>query len=93
MGWSCVCTMKKSTVCSEALQSAYEITKLTKHSPKRNVQFNKIASQHEDERGAGILKFCPTRWTVWGESINSFTKLQCFKGVMGKCSAVNFATG
>ncbi len=64
-------TMKQSTVCSEALESAFEITKLIKYSPKRNVQFNKISSEHEDERSTGIRKFCPTQWTVRGESINS----------------------
>ena len=65
-------TMKQSTVCSEALESAYEITKLIKYSPKRNAQFNKIASEHKDDkRSAGIRKFCPTRWTVRGESICS----------------------
>ena len=65
-------TMKQSTVCSEALESAYEITKLIKYSPKRNAQFNKIASElKDDERSSGIRKFCPTRWTVRGESIGS----------------------
>ncbi len=64
-------TMKQSSsICSEALESAYEITKLIKYS--RNAQFNKFASEHEDdERSAGIRKYCPTRWTVRGTSINS----------------------
>ncbi len=64
--------MKQSSICCEALESAYEITKLIKYSPKRNAQFNKLASEHEDdERSAGIRKFCPTRWTARGTSINS----------------------
>ncbi len=48
-------TMKQSSICSKVLETAYEITKLIKYSPKRNAHFNKLASEHEDdERSAGI---------------------------------------
>lgn len=66
-------TMKGSKVCCEALETAYEITKLIKFSPKRNAAFNKISSEMDADDGCsiGIRKFCPTRWTVRGESIMS----------------------
>ena len=44
-------TMKQSTVCSEALESAYEITKLIKYTPKRNAQFNKLLLNKKTMRG------------------------------------------
>lgn len=62
-------TMKQSKVCCETLETAFEITKLIQFSPKRNAQF-KISSE-KDGSSIGIRKFCPTRWTVRGESINS----------------------
>ena len=36
------CTVKKSTVCSEALESAYEITKLTKYFPREMFNSTKL---------------------------------------------------
>jgi hypothetical protein len=66
-------TMKGSKVCCEALETAFEISKLIKFSPKRNAAFNKINSETvtDDCHSIGIRKFCPTRWTVRGESIMS----------------------
>ena len=63
--------MKESKVCCETLESAFEITKLVKFSPKRDTEFSKISSAIEEDAKVGLRKFCPTRWTVRGESINS----------------------
>ena len=66
-------TVKQSKICCEALEVAFEITKLVKFSPKRNTLFNKIKADvaEEDSSSAGIRTFCPTRWTVLGNSIGS----------------------
>ena len=66
-------TVKQSKICCEALEVAFEITKLIKFSPKRNAQFNRIKADvaEEDSCSAGIRTFCPTRWTVRGNSIGT----------------------
>ena len=64
-------TIKQSKVCKNALDVAFEITKLVKFSPKRNILFDKIRSECEEESSIGIRTFCPTRWTVRGDSIES----------------------
>ena len=66
-------TIKESKICCDALDVAFEITKLIKFSPKRNAAFDRIKSEAEDDSvaGVGIRTFCPTRWTVRGDSICS----------------------
>ena len=64
-------TIKQSKVCRDALDVAFEITKLIKFSPKRNAIFDRIRSEDEDGSTVGIRTFCPTRWTVRGDSIES----------------------
>ena len=67
-------TLKQSRVCREALEIAYEITKLIKYSPMRIAAFNRIKAEisDEDARGSvGIRSFCPTRWTVKRDAITS----------------------
>lgn len=64
-------SIKESKVCCDALETAIEVTKLVKFSPKRNALFDQIKSEDEDSFGSGIRSFCPTRWTVRGESIAS----------------------
>ena len=60
-------------VCNDALDVAFEITKLVKFSPKRNAAFDHIKTEVVEENGfaTGIRTFCPTRWTVQGNSIGS----------------------
>lgn len=53
------------------LQTAFEITKLIKLSPKRNATFDRIQSEDEDPSSIGIQTFCPTRWTMRGDLIES----------------------
>ena len=64
-------SVKKSKVCCDALEIAMEVTKLVKSSPKRNVLFDQIKSEDEHSFGTDIRYFCPTRWTVCGDSIAS----------------------
>lgn len=67
-------TIKQSRVCREALETAFEISKLIKFSPKRNAAFNRIKAEIADEdhgSGVGIRTLCPTWWTVRGNSIGS----------------------
>ena len=54
------CT-KKCKGYSDALDTAFEITKLVKFSPKRESAFSHIREESEEENGPGIRKFCPTR--------------------------------
>ena len=51
----------------------FEISKLVKFSPKRNAAFDQIKAEVVEEDGfaPSIRTFCPTRWTVWGNSIGS----------------------
>ena len=67
--------MKQSKVCRDALDTAFEISKLIRFSPKRNAAFNRIKIENpaEEESGPshGIRSFCPTRWTVRGDAIES----------------------
>ena len=63
--------IKKCRVCSDALDVAFEITKLIKFSPKRDSTLSHIREESEEECGPGIRKFCPTRWTVRGNSVQS----------------------
>ena len=59
-------TLKESKVCCDALDTAFEICKLIKFSA-----FDRIKSQTEEDLVAsvGIRNFCPTRWTVRGNSV------------------------
>ena len=62
--------LKNCKVCRDALDIAFEITKLVKFSPNRNVLFDTDANE-DNESSVGIRTFCPTRWTVKGDSIES----------------------
>ena len=53
------------------LETAFEITKLIKFSPKRNATFDRIRPEDEDPSSIGIQTFCPTRWTMRGDLIES----------------------
>ena len=66
-------TIKRSKICCDALDVAFEISKLIKFSPKRNAAFDeiKIGNTDDQESSTGIQSFCPTRWTVRGKSVAS----------------------
>ena len=66
--------MKQSKVCRDALDIAFEITRLIKFSPKRNAAFDQIKLSSEDDGYSspiGIRTFCHTRWTVRGGAIEN----------------------
>ena len=68
-------TVKQSKVCRDALDTAFEITRLIKFSPKRNSAFDRIRSSIEDDgypQPIGIRTFCHTRWTVRGDAIEKY---------------------
>ena len=66
-------TMKKSKVCKDALETAFEITRLVKFTLKRNAAFDKIRAAKEDDNQSpvGLRTFCHTRWTVREDSLES----------------------
>ena len=69
-------SMKQSKVCRDALDTAYEISKLLRFSPKRHAAFDQIrvenlAEEDTGPRAVGIRAMCPTRWTVRGDAIES----------------------
>ena len=67
---------------------AFEASKLIKFSPKRNAAFDQIRVEESDDAspGIGIRKFCPTRWTVRGDSISSILEnYNALKQLWDKC--------
>ena len=66
-------TVKQSKVCKDALETAFEVTRLVKFSPKRNAAFEKICAglQEVNPSPVGIRTFCQTRWTVRGTSLEA----------------------
>ena len=67
--------IKQSKVCRDALDIAFEVSKLIRFSSKRNAAFNRIKVENPAEEDPGpshnIRSFCPTRWTVRGDAIES----------------------
>ena len=67
--------MKQSKVCCDALDTAFEVSKLIRFSPKRNAAFDRIKvenpAEEESASSHGIRSFRPTRWTVRGDAIES----------------------
>ena len=62
-------SMKQSKVCRDALDTAYEISKLLRFSPKRHAAFDRIrienlAEEDTGPRTVGIQAMFLTRWTV-----------------------------
>ena len=68
--------IKQSKLCQDAMDSAFEISKLIRYSPKRNAAFNRIRVENATDddsavHSVGIRALCPTRWTVRGDAIES----------------------
>ncbi len=66
---ACSDAIKGCKLTKEALESAYELIKLIKFSPKREEIFNVIKEELAPGT-AGIKVLCRTRWTVRGESLS-----------------------
>ena len=68
--------LKNNKVCRDALDVAFEVSKLIRFSPKRSAALHdiKVSNPMEDEGPMptnNIRSFCPTRWTVRGDAIAS----------------------
>ena len=68
-------TVKQSKVCRDALDTAFEITRLIKFLPKEMQHLTKSSLAMKMiaiyPSPIGIRTFCPTRWTVRGDAIES----------------------
>ena len=67
---ACGDTIKKSKVMRDALDTAYEIVKLVKKSPRHDATLHKI-KQEMPESSPGIRVLCPIRWTVRADALQS----------------------
>lgn len=67
---ACADTIKRSKLMKDALDTAYEITKLVKKSPKRDVKLEEIRKEMGDV-ASNIRILCPTRWTVRSGALQS----------------------
>ena len=54
----------------ETFEAVREISLLVKKSPKRNTKLDEIRN-HSKNDAKSIHTFCPTRWTVRGETLES----------------------
>ena len=63
-------TIKESKVIKDVLDTAFEVTKLVKYSPKTAVQFEKLKNELVPDC-PGFRVLCPTRWTVRAASLKS----------------------
>ena len=66
--------VKQSKPIKNALETTHEITKLIKHSPRREGIFKNIKSASDaigDNHSPGVRVLCPTRWTVRADSLAS----------------------
>ena len=70
---ACADAIKKCSVMKNALDTTFEITKLIKKSPKRDIAFNRIKSAMASD-SPGIAVLCPTRWTVRADALESILK-------------------
>lgn len=71
---ACSDNVKQIDVMRNALDNAYEITKLVKKSPQRDTYLEKLrqASSSETESpNPKIRVLCPTRWTVKADALHS----------------------
>lgn len=66
-------TLKGLRVMEDTLDTTYEITKLIKKSPKREVLFKKFKNEVTAE-SPGIRTLCPTRWTVRADALASISE-------------------
>ena len=65
--------LKSVKVMADALDTVYEITKLIKKSPKRDIIFKKFKDDISTD-SPGIRILCPTRWTVRAEALTSIAE-------------------
>ena len=70
---ACGDAIKHCKLMWDALDTSYEIIKLIKKSPAREVIFKKLKAEMDtDSPDAGIRVLCPTRWTVRAASLKEY---------------------
>ncbi len=70
---ACGDTMKQCKLMRDTLDVTYEIAKLIKKSPRRDVCFTNIKSETSPDT-PGIRLLCPTRWTVRASALKSIAE-------------------
>lgn len=82
-------TIKQSKLCQDSMDTSFKISKLIHFSPKRNAAFDRIKVEvpaDEEVYTMGIRAFCPTRWTVRGDAIDSIIEnYQMLKLLWDEC--------
>ena len=63
-------SIKRSKIMQDALDTAFEMSKLIKYSPKRDTMFEQIKKELAPDT-PGFRVLCPTRWTVRADSLQS----------------------
>jgi hypothetical protein len=66
--------IKGLKIMDDTIDTVFEITKLIKKSPKRDVLFNKLKNEITTE-SPGIRVLCPTRWTVRAQALSSISEV------------------
>ena len=66
-------TVKQCKLVKDALDTTFEVSKLVKFSPKRDVLFEKLQAELAPD-SPGLRVLCPTRWTVRAASLKSVLK-------------------
>lgn len=61
-------SVKNSKLLKDALEITFEVSKLVKYSPKRDVLFENLKSKLAPDT-PGFRVLCPTRWTVRANSL------------------------
>ena len=64
-------TLKKCKLLKDALETTREITKLIKHSPRREGIFQIMKEEISSSNAPSIRILCSTRWTVRSNSLAS----------------------
>ena len=80
--------LKNSKVCRDALDVAFEVSKLIRFSPKRSAALHdiKVSNPMEDEGPMPKHNICPTRWTVRGDAIaNILNNYEALKQLWMEC--------
>ena len=76
-------SVKNSKLLKDALEITFEVSKLVKFSPKRDVMFEKLKDALAlDTPGFRVL--CPTRWTVRANSLQSVLDNYCSARALGR---------
>lgn len=77
---ACQDTIRDIKPIKDALDTAFELSKLLRFSAKRNAEYKRIQAEIAPEE-PGFRTLCPTRWTVRASSLRSilqsYSVLQC----------------